>query len=302
MSPNDENPCGKGLTPECFKAHPAFAKRALAARLLHLLFPPAITVRLPGKFREALAFPGSGFPPGWLPGDPWPDSPYFWDAVNWPEGYYGPPGTFPPPAPPEGLPDGPLPPIFLPPFEPGPVHIPTSAPEVSIYSFSEEFTTLDTDIWTVTAEAVSTVDIVVGRLRFLGVSGDPTMKISRTDADATPENYDLSFLMNYISGATFLCVTFYNGTYAFNFRLFWSTYFGIWNGMSWQYEVVGSIIGSELSWKFSVTGGTCVVYINNTPIASSKGLESNTSNTGRLEIWANGVQSATFDTLVLQET
>ena len=84
MSPEKENPCKFGLTPDCFQTFPEFAGRALALRLLYLLVPFQLTSRLPGKLREPLIFPGVTFPPGWQIGDPWPSMPFLWEGLNLP--------------------------------------------------------------------------------------------------------------------------------------------------------------------------------------------------------------------------
>lgn len=63
-------PCVKALDRECFRAHPHFARRALAYRLLHLLIPSDIAKLLPKKLSDPLVAPGvevplgAVFPPG----------------------------------------------------------------------------------------------------------------------------------------------------------------------------------------------------------------------------------------------
>lgn len=89
MSPQD--PCIKGLNKGCFKAHPAFARQALAYRLLHLLIAPEFskflpkTLRLPLRGKDAIIpldvelppgtvlVPGCEFPPGWDPEEELPE-------------------------------------------------------------------------------------------------------------------------------------------------------------------------------------------------------------------------------------
>lgn len=69
MSPPDL-PCLKALDRECFRAHPAFARRALAYRLLHLLIPTDLARLLPKRLSDPLVAPGvevplgADFPPG----------------------------------------------------------------------------------------------------------------------------------------------------------------------------------------------------------------------------------------------
>jgi len=83
-------PCQKRLDAECFRHNPAWAKQALAYRLVHLLTPKQLTRRLPKGLRRALVALGVAMPPGltlpdgtlvapgtqlpatWTPGDPVP--------------------------------------------------------------------------------------------------------------------------------------------------------------------------------------------------------------------------------------
>jgi len=104
VTPAIHKPCLKALDAECFQAHPEWAKRALAFKLLHLFVPPWLSRKLPGLLRVPLIAPG----------------------VNVPPGYYFPPGTIIPPGaefPPGWTPADPLPDgVFVPPdavFPPG---------------------------------------------------------------------------------------------------------------------------------------------------------------------------------------
>lgn len=127
----EKHPCENGLTEECFEKYPAWAKQALAYKLMHLLCPAAITRRLPKWLHLALIGegvilppgyepppgtvipPGYTFPPGWSPGDPLPPA-------------FG-------PGPPPGIivpPGGVIPPTYLNPNDPGPRYRPRAAPPV----------------------------------------------------------------------------------------------------------------------------------------------------------------------------
>lgn len=98
-----KHPCEDGLSKACFAACPAWARQALAYKLLHLLLPKQLTARLPKTLRRT--FPR--LPPGWPEGDP---PPYYLDLEH-----------FPVSEPPES---GAAPPLFIPPWEPGPIHGP----------------------------------------------------------------------------------------------------------------------------------------------------------------------------------
>ncbi|MBA7607361.1 hypothetical protein ES703_14520 [subsurface metagenome] len=88
MSPG-QLPCLKALDRNCFRAHPEFARRALAYRLLHLLIPPDLARLLPKTLRDPLVAPGvevplgAVFPPGTviIPGC---DFPAGWDPKDEP--------------------------------------------------------------------------------------------------------------------------------------------------------------------------------------------------------------------------
>lgn len=56
-----DHPCADGLTPACFKAYPAYAKKALAYKLLLMMMPGELSAKLPGPLVEA----GEGSPPDW---------------------------------------------------------------------------------------------------------------------------------------------------------------------------------------------------------------------------------------------
>ena len=127
-----EHPCAKGLTPACFAAHPAWARKAFAYKLLHVMLPKQLTKKLPVSLRLALVPPGveippgvvlppgavvppgTVFPPGWTPGDPAPPGVQLPPAIS--------------PVPPGS---GALPPLYVQPFEPGPAHGPAPGPGIS---------------------------------------------------------------------------------------------------------------------------------------------------------------------------
>lgn len=97
-----KHPCAKGLTLECFERYPQFARRAFATKLMHTLFPAAITRRLPKGLRPGII----AFPPGWDPNIP------LTPQLE--------------PRPPPGItvpPGGAIPPLYNTPFQPGPPHI-----------------------------------------------------------------------------------------------------------------------------------------------------------------------------------
>lgn len=149
-----DHACKKGLTIECFKAYPSFARQAIAYRMLYTLVPVEVIVLLPNGLGRALISPetsiptGIEFPPGWV----------VFPEVVFPPGWTlrdpPPPGVFPPPVfSPLIAETGGSSPIFIPPFEAGPVHIPAPSPAGATISIDcngvEQLVNADTDWLTV---------------------------------------------------------------------------------------------------------------------------------------------------------
>ena len=59
-----EHPCAKGLTSACFKAYPAWARQAVAYKLLHAILPKQLSRELPKGLGRALIGPGAIIPSG----------------------------------------------------------------------------------------------------------------------------------------------------------------------------------------------------------------------------------------------
>lgn len=149
--PIKTNPCAHGLTPECFRAYPRWAKQAFSYRLMNMITPPAISRRLQKVLKGAWVFPGVVVSPDLdptpgtviLPGPGLPPS----------DGLEVLPGEVvaPPPIdwtnpPAEGL----IPSPFIAPFQPGPPsHAQGKAAPHGTFTFVSE--TSDGYIWKVDA-------------------------------------------------------------------------------------------------------------------------------------------------------
>lgn len=59
-----EHPCAEGLSSACFKAYPAWARQAVAYKLLHAILPKQLTKNLPKGLGLALIGPGAIIPSG----------------------------------------------------------------------------------------------------------------------------------------------------------------------------------------------------------------------------------------------
>ena len=64
---DERHPCIDGLTEECFRAYPEWAKQAFAYKLLNVLIPAEISKRLPKGLFPGIIGPGAILPPGWIP-------------------------------------------------------------------------------------------------------------------------------------------------------------------------------------------------------------------------------------------
>ena len=136
-----EHPCSKGLTPECFKAYPRWARQALAYKVLHAILPKQLSKNLPGRLNKALIGSGTIVPAG-LPLEPgMVIPPNFTWPMGWNVGDPLPPGvsymTELPQIQTEGAP-GPSPPIFVGIYEPGRFRGPVflqGAPESEILEY-----------------------------------------------------------------------------------------------------------------------------------------------------------------------
>ena len=154
MTNTTRQPCAQALGADCYKAHPAWARQAFAYRLIHLLAPAEITRRLPKALRLALIAPGVDIPPGvtipdgavvapgavvppdWTAPDPDPGPIVVDPAAPSPPDVAPSPwitwSMFPPIVLEPALQDtGPVPPLYVAPWEPGPptppgIHIPAA--------------------------------------------------------------------------------------------------------------------------------------------------------------------------------
>lgn len=117
-----KHPCEMGLTPECFRAYPAWARQALAYKLLHIVLPKQLAQNLPRGLNLPLVPPGVSLPPGVVfpPGTVVPPGVSF--PPGWTPGDPAPPGVIiPPPVSPTPPDSGATPPIYTTPWEPGPI-------------------------------------------------------------------------------------------------------------------------------------------------------------------------------------
>ncbi len=192
--------CKDGLSAACFKADPAFARRAFSFRLLHAFIPPKLSSKL-FTFLGLIRFmPGDpppewiNLPPWWLilPGAVWPPDWVFGDPL--------PPGVWIPPDFYLGLDwSWPAGPDYLNPSGSGPTRYPYSAmsPPV-IFWLYDGFSSIDLTLWEKSVYGAATIDILTNAARF--ISESPDYCVLKTASDLTiPDKWVFAFRVNIFS-------------------------------------------------------------------------------------------------------
>jgi len=300
--PAEEHPCARGLTPECFKEYPEWAKRAFAYRLFHTLFPPNITRRLPKILRGPLVYPGvvippdipfppgtiippdTDFPPGWTPADP------------------APPGILPPPfAPGQEPPDGALPPLYTQPWEPGPVHTPPVTPSARPDPwFYDDFDIIDPAVWTDWSEGTGANSIDAGQLKmYSGLAGDYAYLNTADDA-TIPASCTISFDLTYNVGSGQWVTSIYFGV-----RNIWIIFdppstlkYRTPDGYS-SYDV-GDKTGVKTSYRFEFGGQYSDIYVDGVKKASAVDTYPFAGSKGRIFLSNDDIMTVHLDDLKIQ--
>lgn len=301
MNDTKSTPCLHRIDAECFKAKPEWAKQAFAYKLVHLLFPPELTKRLPTTLRRALvapgviippgvelppgmvAAPGAEFPPGWTPGDPWP------------------PGVFEPPElPPEVQITGPTPPTFVEPFGPGPVHAPRPSPPVGdVIFFSDDFDILDPLVWTIIYEgAGGTVSIVDGQLQ-LNTFPVGSAYIRRYESLPFPDPHELRFKHTHSDGTVSTGFRIHTGIYSLSVRFDPPNQIRLY-GPTIVYVTVDNYENVQHEYKVVTDGAFADLYQDNILIYENFEWYTSTATPGRLsiEISSNGLALTDDYTLI----
>lgn len=296
MSP-ERLPCVKALDRECFRAHPEFARRALAYRLLHLLIPPDLAKRLPKRLSDPLIAPGvevplgAEFPPGTVivPGC---DFPAGWDPKD---------------EPPECTKSAPLPTlamqiaganpnVFLSPGEPGTGQVkpppgPPPEPPVVLW-FDEPFDNLTKYSWTKYETGTGAVAIVSGHLELDAPTG--YAGIYRTDARSVPSKLEI-LIQNEVTASVdnwYFVLT--CPTYELHFILIGATTLRLKKPVGWHDQTITTVIGDDILWKFTIDGDTLNVYRDGAPLVTGFTLPAKSFAEGYMWISAqDGVTSYT---------
>ena len=282
MTPAKINPCLEGLTVDCFKHDPRWAKQAFAYRLLHTITPKKLTRRLPKGLRIALIAPGVAIPPGvdLPPGVTVPPGAVI--PTTWTPAQPTPPGTQPPPVTPTG--GTPLPPIHT---SPGPAGgTPggsTQEPTGVSYFFQEPFDAFPGTFWTENNFGDGDCELDPGRLKMTVSAG--AAQCHGTEAASWPTDYDLYFTINYAVCGDAARFDFYTGIHRVSFlwscpldKLFFKT-----PGGDTEIDAY-DVAGLTLTYKMELRSGSADIYRDTTLIESAITPEANSSTPGKINL------------------
>ncbi len=275
------HPCADGLSLECFRTYPKWAKMRFAHKLLGTLFPAEITKRLPLAIQQAM----TQMPP------------------DWPEGQDLTPALL--LTPPAGIslpPGGPISPTYCAPFSAGPPSPPAGKnpePETGPW-FYDKFTTLDLSVWTEDNYGVGTNTIDAGRLKqYTAASSQASL---HTANDATiPAAFDLTFELTYsVDAGYFYAINVYTGEGKLWIAFDPPNYVFLNDPIGHPHYTVDNFLGTTDTWKLSWNGTTCSLYRNGAEIAAGVLPPYNTDFKGRIQLTAKNGPTIFLDELKIQ--
>lgn len=300
MTAFDSTPCGRGITAQCFRAHPQWAKQAFATRLLHAIAPKQITKRLPRRFRRALVVPGVTLPVGVTVDDLPPAT------IITPETEF--PGVWTPSDP---LPVDVVQPPTTAPEEPGqavtaPVNVapgaslplePTPSPPALSYYLQESFANLTANSWTDLSMFGGSAACVSGNLRLHETAGGGQSAVRRVDAVAWPTNWTATWSQNYVTGTGVHRVEFMTGTYRARITFTPPTTVGILPISGSCNATISSYINSWITWSLEVTDNLATLKQDGVPIITNCNMFASGSSPRQMEFRAYNVHTVLVDYL-----
>jgi len=210
--------------------------------------------------------PDAVFPDGWTPDDPLPDGVTIDPEAVFPIGWIfqeePPEDAIEPPKPPKDDPDSRIPPLYIEPWEPGPIKRPTDILPPSGPWFEDMFETFDLSVWDDRSSGEGSVTNPNGHLRFLNPFGGNLAEIKRVDSRPWPASFNLYFRLKYVAGSrTFKC-DFWTGTNELQINFYPPDRIRInsTDGPGYREYNLGSYLGLWHIWNFYVVGGLCWVY------------------------------------------
>lgn len=243
----ERHPCADGLTRECFRKYPDWAKMMFAQKLMGTLFPPEITKNLPTAVQQAMG----QAPPGWPADQPMPPA----LSLTPPPGIIVPAG-------------GVAAPIYTAIGAGGAGGTLAGRNVVAQLTpwFQDLFTTLDTTIWTVYNWGAATNTIDAGRLKQTAELGS-TAEIDKA-ADATiPTDFDWSFDLTYDTDLGGEFETYLKtGIHSLNLEFTTPTQIRFLTAAGWQAFTVDNFLGTTDTWTLQYDGVTASLYRGTTAI------------------------------------
>jgi len=298
MTALERQPCARGLTSECFRRYPQWAKQALATRLLHAITPKQLTKRLPPSLNKAFIVPGMSFPPGVGAGD-FPPGAIITPGTVFPPGWTAgdplPPGaTSPPTTAPETPGASVVPPSYL---GPGAPIYPKANPPPSgaVVWFGEPFDDLDTNSWTDESFLGGTAECILGILHLDCEGADGQGAIQRIESGTYPENWSMITAINYVSGTDELRAECRTSTYRVRLILEPPDSVDVLARISVPSVNVGNYLGTEVVWRITCTGSTGTLYMNDVAIIEDFELFTSSSGAGEINLSCRGPGASLWD-------
>lgn len=293
-----DHPCKIGLTPECIKEYPKWARKMFAYRLLLTLCPHEITKRLP-KLKNLLPLPyppdwpaetpwvpgyeidpGAFFPEDWTQGDELPAGIIVDPGAAFPAGWRVgdplPPGvSFGVKQRPAIFGTGPARPLYVGIWEPGPAHRPSDqeVEEAEVWFF-DDFNTLNLSVWNDISTGGNTASASGGNLVLAAPNSPAHARIQRSDARATPINADVSWRMAMSSVDTYAAFNTYVGNYSLDVLFYESNRVDIWTDASdYTTYVLPLPVTAFQTYRFEQRGSWGAFYQNDVLVVENIPLE-----------------------------
>ena len=304
MTPLERQPCARGLTSACFRAHPQWARQALAARLLHAITPKQLTKRLPPSLNKALVVPGLALPPGVSLAD-LPAGTLITTTAVFPPGWTAgdplPPGTA---APPTTAPDEPgasvVPPFYVGPG--APVYPKANpAPSGAVAWFSEPFDNLTAGSWTDESFLGGSAECIDGVLHLDCMGPDGSGDIQRIDTTNYPENFSLVAAITVVSGTYQIEMERRTDAYRARLVLKPPNMVDVLGRYSVEDVDVGNYLGTEIVWRLACTGHLGTLYMNDVAIIEDYHLFMSSSGAGEINLRCRRTGATLWDYFNLTE-
>ena len=244
------------------------------------------------------------FPPGWTAGDPLPPGvtidagaivPAGWSPTNPPPNWFVPGGTPGPAIPPGGV----LPPLYLAPWEPGPVHRPYPSPAggLSIW-FSDFFTDLSN--WNIVTYSDASITIVDGKARLYANNaiGGAWARMERTETREWPSTFRVLWPFENERTPKYHSLWIYTGTYRVRLQLYLSNRLVYLDNVSTKTINIDDFTSGLNLFEVRVDGDQAEIYQNG-ELKVSFTLPASTSLPGYWELHENNSSISLLDYIMI---